>query len=122
MILYVIEYLRKKDSSLVNKLFLGKTFDSESSLGKYLREESVKLFVSEVDSLKGRVSDLRKKGRDVNDLDFQIMPIPLKIKLFAASFDKKDFDVVVQMLDKAAGEVKGAEAAFSEANQPKESQ
>ncbi|GEM_PF-5790489 len=118
---YILEYLRKKDYALVDKLFLGKTFGSEKELEKYLKEETVKLLLLEVDSLKARVSELRKKGGDINYSDFQIMPIPLKIKLFSASFDRKDFDRIIAMLEKASAEVKNAEKVFSASKPAEES-
>ncbi len=110
---YILERLRKKDPALADKLFLGKTFNSEREFQKYLEEETAKLLISETYSLKGRVSELRKKGGDVNYSDFHIMQIPLKIKLFSASFDRKDFDVIITLLSKASEEVKSAEQAFS---------
>ena len=101
---YAIKKIRKKYVKETEKLFSGRTFNSKAELEEYLREEVSKLLLSEADLLRGRISDLRKKGGDVNYSDFHLMQVPLKIKLFSASLGKKDFDSAWQILDKVSKE------------------
>ncbi len=108
-VVHVLNHLKKENYALIEKLFLGKTFGSENEFMEYLKEEIVIFLESEVNLLKDRLSDLRKKGLDVNDLALKVMAIPLKIKLFSASFEIKDFDKIISMLDKRDLEIKKVE-------------
>lgn len=100
-LIYILDFLKKEDYALLERLFLGKQFKSQSEFINYFKEEFVRFLNSEVNILKGRLSDLRKKGKDVSQLDLKIMAIPLKIRLFAATFSKKDFDKVTNLLKEA---------------------
>lgn len=117
---YVLDYLKKENYSLIEKLFLGKTFDSENEFIEYLKEEIARFLESEVNLLKNRLSDLRKKGIDVSELTLKVMSIPLKIKIFSASFNKKDFDRVVFMINKMDSEIKEIEKSEVRGNIGKE--
>jgi len=119
-IAHVLEYLKKENYSLIEKLFVGKTFDSEDEFMRYLQEEIVRFLESEVGLLKERISGLRKKGLDVSDIDYRVMSVPLKIKLFSASFNRNDFDKVVLMIDKIDEELKKFELAREHAEKEKE--
>jgi len=110
-IVYMLDYLRKENHSLMEKLFLGKTFESEDELKGYLKEETARFLDSEVTLLKSRVSDLRKKGLDVEDIDYKIMPLPFKIRLLVSNFNTKDFERIIASIRKISAELKKVELA-----------
>ncbi len=119
-VVHVLNHLKKENYALIEKLFLGKTFGSENEFMEYLKEEIVIFLESEVNLLKDRLSDLRKHGTDVNDLSLKVMAIPLKIKLFSASFEMKDFDKIISMLDQRDLEIKKLEAEAKKQGKEKE--
>lgn len=116
---HVLEYLKKEDYSLIERLFIGKTFNSENEFMRYLKEEIVRFLESEAGLLRERVSALRKNGLDMNDMGYKVMSIPLKIKLFSATFNRNDFDKVILMIDKIDGELKQVESARESAEKKK---
>lgn len=106
---YVLQYLKKENYSLLEKIFLKKTFESEKEFVDYLKEEIVVFLESQCNGLKDRISYLRKKGKDVKDMEFKVLSIPLKIRVFQASFESKDFDKVINLLTNLDEELKKLE-------------
>jgi len=84
----------------------SRKFDSEEELAKFLKERSVDFLHGRHHELKEEMSKLRKEGRDVNDVDLRLMSIPLKIKLFEVSLNKKDFYKVINLIEKVEKELK----------------
>jgi hypothetical protein len=117
---YIFEFLKKENYSLIEKMLLGKKFKSEEEFVEYFKEEFIVFLNSEVTSLKERVSYLRKKGEDLGGLDLKIMSIPLKIRLFSATFSKKDLDKVTDLLEESDKNLKVKEKPAGSKGKTKE--
>ncbi|MBR9705037.1 hypothetical protein GOV12_06510 [Candidatus Pacearchaeota archaeon] len=87
-----------------------KKFKNQSDLDKkelliYVKEQIISILKDIYESIRIDVSNLRKSGLNVSIISFTMMSIPLKIKIFEASFDKKDFFKVVRLLDESNQEI-----------------
>jgi hypothetical protein len=118
----VLDYFKTKKYSLLIKRISNRRFKSKKEIINFLKEEIINFLSSSHGELKDRISALRKKGKDVTDLELRLMVIPLKINVFKASFYRKDFDKVVKLLDKIENETKGYEAKLAEEQKIKENQ
>lgn len=62
------------------------------------REALAKSLEMEYENIKMKISGLRKKGVEMNIEGLKIMNIPQKIKMFEATFEKKDYYKVKQIM------------------------
>jgi hypothetical protein len=65
-----------------------------------LRNEAVSGLKEEYERVKSLIVQARKKGKDVQAEWLDLMSIPSKVKMFAATFDKKDFYRIRDSLNK----------------------
>lgn len=76
---------------------------------KELREDIIKDILSFLkdwyDEVYSLIHECRKKGKEVEDINFILMSIPLKIKIFKSSLNKKDFEVIFNKLVKVETEL-----------------
>jgi hypothetical protein len=115
---HILDYLKNENYAILQQFLIGKTFNSEKEFINYLKEEIIRFLNSEVNLLKDSISRLRKKGADVGELSFKVMSVPLKIKLFEASFETKDFDRVVLLLKQLEEEIKTMEESLKNKDSP----
>lgn len=52
-----------------------------------------------------RFSELRKSGKDLGVLNFKLMMIPLKIKIFLSTYEKKDAENILKRIEEIEGEI-----------------
>jgi len=52
-----------------------------------------------------KFSELRKSGRDLGVLNFKLMMIPLKIKIFLSTYEKKDAENLVNRIEEINKEI-----------------
>jgi hypothetical protein len=52
-----------------------------------------------------RFSEIRKGGKDLGVLNFKLMMIPLKIKIFIATYEKKDAENVIKRMEEIESEI-----------------
>lgn len=74
----------------------------------YFKEELESYLNEKYNEIHEKVSELREKGYDMMVWTFKLMSIPLKIKVFVATSDKKDFNTVTHKINeigKAANEM-----------------
>lgn len=50
-------------------------------------------------------SELRKSGKDLGVLNYKLMMIPLKIKMFFSTYTKKDLDILVKKIKEIDDEI-----------------
>lgn len=68
--------------------------------------EKFKSFLTDKsDGLRSRISELRKKGFDVEVESFRSIHLPLKIKVFLATYSKIDFKNILEKLDNLEKEI-----------------
>jgi hypothetical protein len=68
-------------------------------------EDLVSSFNSQLTEIKEKTKDLRKQGQDTKMLELVLMRIPAKIKLFQATEDEKDKNVIQELLEEARKEI-----------------
>ncbi len=76
-----------------------------SELLDIVKSESANHLKERYDDLKKLISEKRKKGKDVYVPDIKLMSVPLKIKIYLATMEKKDFYKVKKMLDDIQAEL-----------------
>lgn len=69
---------------------------------KKMIEESIKDKFHSLDEL---FSELRKKGKDLGVLNYKLMIIPLKMKVFLATFEKKDAENLINRFEEIQKEL-----------------
>lgn len=98
----ILEYKKKLDSlNNLEKEALPKII-KKSNNSKELKEKIVLSLSEELEreyeELKDLISEKRKKGFDSFIVDLKISPVPLKIKLFKSTKDKRDYLNVKKIL------------------------
>lgn len=99
---YNINLTRSKE---IEEYFIGE-------IGNYLNEK--------YNEVHERVSELRKFGYDGTVWGFKLMVVPLKIKIFLSTGDKKDFNNVTRKLNEVLQEVLVSEKKKKEKETQKE--
>jgi len=75
--------------------------DFERNLKQSL-EEAIKEKYKDINE---RFSELRKSGKDLGVLNFKLMMIPLKIKIFLSTYEKKDAENILKRIEEIEGEI-----------------
>lgn len=102
-----IEHYKKtklKEKSVVSRI-LHKVISKEE-LSISLQQEIINHLKDRYDNISSKISEERKKGRDIYFEWIKSMSIPLKIKLYSATFDKKDYYKVIKILDELENSLK----------------
>lgn len=93
-----------KELREVTLFFSSNKYIDLNKLNKKDIEESAKKTIE--DSIKDKFhslteifSELRKTGKDLGVLNYKLMIIPLKIKIFLATFEKKDAENLLNKID-----------------------
>ncbi|MBD3253222.1 hypothetical protein GF386_05800 [Candidatus Pacearchaeota archaeon] len=96
--LYVFNNFRANRKDFVIKNFSNMNFKSNSEVIDFLKEQVISFFNGIYMDLKDRLSDLRKKGKDVSFVEFKFLSLPLKIKLLNADFSEKNLGRVMNLI------------------------
>jgi hypothetical protein len=102
----VLRYLESKKIIFLKNYNYEKIFKDEKEIEEYLKSSLITYLNDNYEDLKVKISDLRRKGKDVQQLSLNLMSIPLKIKIFKASFSQKDLDVVLNRLEEIKDKLK----------------
>lgn len=95
----ILQYLKNYNETFIDKLVTHQRFSTREELFTFLREELINFLNAEYEDVKSTISSLRRKGKDVSEVSLQLMAVPLKIKIFSASFSERDFYFVLKLLD-----------------------
>jgi hypothetical protein len=95
----ILQFFKAEKFSSLIKRVLERNFNSDKEVINYLKEEVIGSLKSDYENLKEKISELRKEGKDVSHSQLKIMSIPLKIRIFAVSFSKKDFDKIMGLFE-----------------------
>ncbi len=82
---------------------------SRQALIEIIREELVKSLYNEHSELKGKISALRKKGKDPIMAEIKLMNVPPKIKMVEVTYNEKDVKKVKELLDDVRKEISNLE-------------
>ena len=103
-----IKNIRLKESLLfliskkiINQSKINWRGDCESNI-KQGMEESIK---DKYNDMNEKFSELRKSGKDLGVLNFKLMIIPLKIKIFTATYEKKDAENIIKRMEEIENEI-----------------
>jgi hypothetical protein len=66
-------------------------------------EESIK---DKYRDLNEKFSEIRRSGKDLGVLNFKLMIIPLKIKIFLSTYEKKDAENLIKRIQEIENELK----------------
>lgn len=91
----ILKYLQKMNYD-IEKDLLNREFSSKEELRKFLKQYLVTFLRNQTDFLKEKISFFRRKGKDVQYEWFKALRISLKIKIFEASFTRRDFERVIK--------------------------
>ncbi len=97
-----------EDKEFIKKMLEKNIFKNVKTIGELedlIKQEFLQLLENKAISLKQKISDLRKQGKDVLMMDLQLMSVPLKIKVLEVNFTKKEFNKTVDMIEKAEKEI-----------------
>jgi len=81
------------------KLNYNNNLKDPKEIEDYYREEIENYLNERYNDIHEKVSELREKGYDMMVWTFKLMAIPLKIKVFFATGDKKDFNLVTSKIN-----------------------
>jgi hypothetical protein len=74
-------------------------FENAPEIENYFKEELGNFLNEKYNDIHEKVSEIRKQGKEATVLTFKLMMIPLKIKMFLATCEKKDFEKVLNMIE-----------------------
>ncbi len=95
----------KMDKDFFNRGFSG-SFDTNKGIKDFFKERIFDFLKGVYADLKSRISQLRKKGKKVMYIDYEVLMMPLKMKMLKANFTLNDFLKVKEIIDFAEKELK----------------
>jgi hypothetical protein len=87
-----------KSKSLI-KFNISIKFEDYKEAEKYFKEELGNFLNDKYNDIHEKVSEIRKQGQEATVITFKLMMIPLKIKMFLATCEKKDFEKVLNIIE-----------------------
>ena len=88
-------------NKIINPKKINWKGDFENNLKKDI-EESIK---DKYHDINEQFSELRKSGKDLGVLNFKLMIIPLKIRVFLATYEKKDAENLIKRIQEIEKEI-----------------
>lgn len=95
----IVHYFESNNIGLVNQRDNERKISSSADFENSIKNKIINFLNNQYLDLRDKVSELRKKGKDMNDAEFILLSVPLKIRLFSANFSKKDFDLVIKKIE-----------------------
>ena len=93
-------------SFLVYEKFIDfKKVNKKGDFEKNIRQSIEEAFKDRYQNLNENFSELRKGGRDMGVLNFKLMMLPLKIKVFLSTYEKKDAENVLNRIKEIESEI-----------------
>jgi hypothetical protein len=89
-----------------NKVVTERNFSKPEESSEHLKQYLFNFLNDIYQNIKYKISEFQKNGLEVNEIRIKSMSIPLKIKIFKANFSKKDFDLVIRLIDNAEKDIK----------------
>ncbi|MDA3836634.1 MAG: hypothetical protein PF542_03350 [Nanoarchaeota archaeon] len=102
----VISEFKKELTKEIN--FTG-IYTSRKDILESIKERVSDYFNSEYSELKRNISYVRKHGEEVSVIDYELMTLPLKLKLLEVTFDLDNYYVVLGILKSVRDKLSGFE-------------
>jgi len=96
-----IEFVKSKNLVKLNPRI---KFENYIEAENYFKEELGNFLNDKYNDIHEKVSEIRKEGKEATVITFKLMMIPLKIKIFLATCEKKDFEKVLNMIEEVKNE------------------
>jgi hypothetical protein len=84
----------------------SRTFKNKKEMRSFFKERVLDFLKSLYTELKSEISHLRKKGEEVDYIDFEVLQIPQKIKLFTVYFSLEEFLKIKKIVNFSKSEIK----------------
>jgi hypothetical protein len=94
-------FLFLTSKKIINEDKISLNGDLEANIRQDI-EESIK---DKYNTLNERFSEIRKSGKDLGVLNFKLMMLPLKIKVFLSTYEKKDAENIVKRIEDIEKEI-----------------
>lgn len=88
-------------NNILNLSKINPTGDIEGNLKQDIKEAVNDQF----QEMNENFSELRKSGRDLGVLNFKMMMLPLKIKMFLSTYEKKDLENLLKRIQDIENEI-----------------
>jgi hypothetical protein len=89
------------------------TLETKKDVEEFVKQKIFEYLENRKNMLYEKVSELRKKGADTRDIDFEIMALPLKIRVFQATLRNRDSDKILEMIQNLNKGIKKLEKEFN---------
>ncbi|MGY4884314.1 MAG: hypothetical protein ACP5NZ_01920 [Nanobdellota archaeon] len=89
-------------NNILNLSKINPTGDIEGNLKQDIKEAVNDQF----QEMNENFSELRKSGRDLGVLNFKMMMLPLKIKMFLSTYEKKDLENLLKRIKDIENEIR----------------
>jgi hypothetical protein len=103
-----IEDAHLKESTLFlisNKIINIEKIRPNEDFEKNLKQEIEEKLKEKYKDINTKVSELRRQGKDFGVLNFKLMSIPLKIKIFLATYEIKDAENLLKRMREIENEI-----------------
>jgi hypothetical protein len=90
--------------------------ETKKDVEEFVKQKIFEYLENKQNMLYEKISELRKKGADTKDIEFQLMSLPLKIKVFKATLKNKDSDKILEMIKIIDKQIKNLEKEFEPEN------
>ena len=83
-----------------------KKINSEADAEEIIKQEMKDSLQNKIQDLNETFSELRKRGIDLSIFNFKLVILPLKLKVFLATYEKKDLENILNRIDEIDKEIK----------------
>ena len=83
-----------------------KKINSETDAEEIIKQEMKDSLQNKIQDLNETFSELRKRGIDLSIFNFKLVILPLKLKVFLATYEKKDLENILKRIDEIDKEIK----------------
>ena len=83
-----------------------KKINSETDAEEIIKQEMKDSLQNKIQDLNETFSELRKRGIDLSIFNFKLVILPLKLKVFLATYEKKDLENILNRIDEIDKEIK----------------
>jgi len=88
-----------------NKMLKPSRIKLDGEIESNLKQEVKEIFKDKIQEINEKFSELRKGGKDLGVLNFKLMMLPLKFKVFLSSYEKKDLENILKRIQEIEGDI-----------------
>lgn len=88
-----------------NKMLNSSKIKLNEEIESNLKQEVKEIFKDKIQEINEKFSELRKEGKDLGVLNFKLMMLPLKFKVFLSSYEKRDLENILKRIQEIEEEI-----------------